>query len=131
MREDKQNVEEVDTTEKRNALRLNDYFKVDFRSAAELADLDEQPLRTGYSKNVSVGGICFVADDAVEPGAKIKAIVHIQELEEPLAVLGEVRRCEPLGERAEIAVEFLPYGVDEDQRTKLELFIYDHFLGED
>jgi len=120
----------IQVIEKRRFLRLDDYFKVSFQPATEFGDLETaEPVEVGYSKNVSLGGVAFVTDFEVEDGAYIRASIVIPELDEPVDVVGQVVRTIPMeGGQREVAVKFLPFGIDEDQRSRLELFIYDHFL---
>ena len=83
----------------------------------------------GYSKNLSVGGICFVSKAPLAIGQHLSAEIVIPELGEPVAVVGEVVRVKDLEPgKHEIALRFLPFGMDEETRNRLELFIFDHFL---
>ena len=127
MVDDKKSLEVI---EKRRFLRLSDYFKVTFVPTDEFGSAQTAVApEVGYSKNLSLGGICFVTDGDVEVGDTIRAEINIPEIDGPIEVVGEVVRNHPVaGARHEIAVKFLPFGMDEDQRSKLELFIYDHFL---
>ena len=53
----------VEIIEKRRFLRLNDYFRVTFRSLdRQVSPTGPAPEGVGFSKNVSLGGVCFVAD---------------------------------------------------------------------
>lgn len=120
----------IDVIEKRKFLRLEDYFTVSFRPASEFGGTEAVAESTvGYSKNLSLGGIAFVSEGEVAVGDVIAASIQIPEFDGPVEVIGEVIRCRPFGEdRFEIAIKFLPFGMDEDQRSRLELFIYDQFL---
>jgi hypothetical protein len=120
----------LEVIEKRRFLRLNDYFKVSYLPTDEVLGTQMHArAEVGYSKNVSLGGIAFVTDGNIDVGDTIRATIGIPELDSPIEVVGEVvRALDAGGGRRDIAVKFLPFGMDEDQRTKLELFIYDHFL---
>ena len=118
----------LEIIEKRRFLRLNDYFKVTFQPMDEYGSAPNRP-EVGWSKNLSLGGIAFMTDSGVEIGDTIRATMLIPEIDRPIEVVGEVVRLQPREKgRREVAVKFLPFGMDEDQRSKLELFIYDHFL---
>lgn len=126
------NKKSLEIIEKRRFLRLSDYFKVSFLPTDEGggADASAKPV-TGFSKNLSLGGVCFVTDSLTHIGETIRATITIPELDGPVEVVGEVVRVKDCGNgRTEVAVKFLPFGMDEDQRSKLELFIYDHFLSD-
>jgi hypothetical protein len=120
----------VEIIEKRRFLRLNDYFRVSFRSLdRQLSPTGPAPEGVGFSKNVSLGGICFVADGPAQQGEQLLAHVEIPEIEGGVSVIGEVVRCvEVKPSRYELALRFLPTGTDERSRDQLELFIYKHFL---
>jgi hypothetical protein len=120
----------VEIIEKRRFLRLNDYFRVTFRSLdRQVSPTGPAPEGVGFSKNVSLGGICFIADGPAQPGEQLLAHVEIPEIEGGVSVIGEVVRCVELKpSRYELAVRFLPTGTDERSRDQLELFIYKHFL---
>ena len=120
----------VEIIEKRRFLRLNDYFRVTFRSLdRQVSVTGPAPEGVGWSKNLSLGGICFVADGPAHPGEQLLAHVEIPEIEGGLPVIGEVVRCLELKPgRFELAIRFLPTGTDERSRDQLELFIYKHFL---
>ena len=122
----------IEIIEKRRYLRLNDNFKVSFQPAGEFGDeIEGQKEDVGYSKNLSLGGISFVTEKGLEVGDYTRATVEIPELAEPIEVVGQVVRSEQLpGGGSEVAIRILPFGIDEDQRSKLELFIYDHFLAD-
>lgn len=122
----------IEVIEKRRFLRLNDYFKVTFQPASDFQEAeDEAPNELGFSKNLSLGGVAFVTEAPIGGGDYIRAKIHIPEIGEPIEVVGQVIRARPVGDgRSEAAIKFLPFGMDEDQRNKLELFIYDHFLSD-
>ncbi|HYC77272.1 MAG TPA: PilZ domain-containing protein [Planctomycetota bacterium] len=120
----------VEVIEKRRFLRLNDYFRVSFRLLdRQLEPTGPAPEGLGWSKNLSIGGLCFVADGPAQPGEQVAAHVEIPEIEGGLSVVGEVVRClEVKPGRHEIAIRFLPAGADERARERLERFIYRQFL---
>lgn len=120
----------VEIIEKRRFLRLNDYFRVTFRSLdRQVSPIGPAPEGVGYSKNLSLGGICFVADGPAQEGEQLLAHVEIPEIDGGVSVVGEVVRCrEVKPSRYELAVRFLPTGTDERSREHLELFIYKHFV---
>ncbi len=120
----------VEIIEKRRFLRLNDYFRVTFRSLdRQITITGPAPEGVGWSKNLSLGGICFIADGPAQAGEQLLAHVEIPEIEGGLSVIGEVVRCYEIKPgRFELAVRFLPTGTDERSRDQLELFIYKHFL---
>ena len=121
----------IEVIEKRRFLRLSDYFKVSFQPAGEFGEKsgDETGEEIGYSKNLSLGGIAFVTEANVNESDYIRASIQIPEIDGPIEVVGQVIRVIQSEEnKNEVAVKFLPFGIDEDQRNKLELFIYDHFL---
>lgn len=123
----KKNIEMI---ERRRYLRLLDYFQVDMRPLELPSDAEGpgEPSR-GFSKNLSLGGVCLVSRDPVASGQLIHATIHIPELASPLQVSGEVVRCRPhQGDRYEVAVRFLPSGMDDSARADLERFLYRHFV---
>jgi c-di-GMP-binding flagellar brake protein YcgR len=118
----------LEVVEKRKFLRLQDYFRVSFHLRGEAKLPKEAPV-VGYSKNLSIGGICFVSKASMPVGQHLSAEIIIPELGEPVAVVGEVVRVREIeAEKHEIALKFLPFGMDEETRNRLELFIFDHFL---
>ena len=120
----------VEIVEKRRFLRLNDYFKVTFRSLdRQVSPTGPAPEGVGYSKNLSLGGVCFIADGPAQIGEQLLAHVEIPEIEGGISVVGEVVRCVEIKHaRYELALRFLPTGTDERSRDQLELFIYKHFV---
>ena len=122
----------IQVIEKRRFLRLNDYFRVTFQPATDFGEKkSEGAAEIGWSKNLSLGGIAFVTESPVGQGDYVRATIQIPEISEPIDVVGQVIRMSPVGAgKYEIAVKFLPFGMDEEQRNKLELFIYDHFLSD-
>ena len=121
----------VEVIEKRRFLRLNDYFRVSFRSLDRQISLTgPAPEGVGWSKNLSVGGVCFVADGPAQAGEQLSARIEIPEIPEGgILVVGEVVRCREVRPgRYELALRFLPTGADERTREQLELFIYKHFF---
>ncbi|MCB9833636.1 MAG: PilZ domain-containing protein [Planctomycetes bacterium] len=121
----------IEIIEKRRFLRLNDYFRVSFQPAGEFGEESAAASRedVGFSKNLSLGGVAFVTGSNVQISDYIRAEIQIPEIETPIEIVGQVIRVTPLeGGRREVAIKFLPFGIDEEQRGKLELFIYDHFL---
>lgn len=121
----------IEVIEKRRFLRLSDYFKVYFQPAGEFGEEkgDVSAQEVGYSKDVSLGGIAFVTEADLGSTEYVRATIQIPELDEPIEVVGQVIRVVEIeGGRREVALKFLPFGIDEEQRNKLELFIYDHFL---
>src|SRR6058998_3736833 len=84
----------VEIIEKRRFLRLNDYFRVTFRSLdRQLSPTGPAPEGVGYSKNVSPGGVCFVADGPGPVGEQLAAHVETPDIEGGISVAGEVVRC--------------------------------------
>lgn len=120
----------IEVIEKRRFLRLNDYFRVNFRLLdRQLSPTGPAPEGLGWSKNVSIGGVCFVADGPAREGEHLALRVEIPELDGGVDVVGEVVRCrESKAGRHEIALRFLPSGADERVREKLEQFIYRQFI---
>lgn len=121
----------IEVIEKRRFLRLSDYFKVCFQPAGEFGEKREDASHeeVGYSKNLSLGGVAFVTEARVSPSDYIRATIHIPEIDSPIEIVGQVIRVIERDEgKREVALKFLPFGIDEEQRNKLELFIYDHFL---
>ncbi|MEE9394797.1 MAG: PilZ domain-containing protein [Planctomycetota bacterium] len=120
----------TDVIEKRRFLRLKDYFKVTFRITDDFGTVaDNADLHVGYSKDLSLGGVGFVTDIDMERGQVVAASISIPEIDTPVEFIGEVVRSIPLSDnRFEVAFKFLPFGLDEDRRSELELFIYEHFL---
>lgn len=121
----------VEVVEKRRFLRLEDYFKVDFHKTDDFGGHEEeQHDSVGYSKNISLGGVAIVTERELDIGDVIAADVTIPEFDRPIEFVGEVVRVspQPEGDRYDIAVKFLPFGIDEERRSDLELFIYEHFL---
>lgn len=120
----------TEVIEKRRFLRLRDYFKVSFHQTDDFGTAPEEAdPHVGFSKDVSLGGVAFVTDARLELSQVIAASIAIPEIEAPVEFIGEVVRVRELGDgRFELAVKFLPFGLDEDRRSELELFIYDHFL---
>ncbi len=115
----------LEIIEKRKFLRLQDYFRVVL--TPETAGTAAPAV--GYSKNLSVGGLCFIAAEPVAEGTRLRADIQIPELGEPLAVTGEVLRVRPVeGGRHEIVLRFVHDAMDDETRNRLELFIFDHFL---
>jgi hypothetical protein len=119
----------VEVIEKRRFLRLDDNFRISFRLLdRQVSPTGPAPEGLGWSKNVSLGGVCFVADGPARPGEHLAARVEIPELEGGVDVVGEVVRCvESRGGRFEIALSFLPEGARADGREKLKSFIYGRF----
>ncbi len=120
----------IEVIEKRRFLRLSDYFKVGFQPAGEFGEKkDDSTEEVGFSKNLSLGGVAFVTEAEVSTSDYIRATIQIPEIDGLIEVVGQVIRVMPRPEgKSEVALKFLPFGIDEDQRNKLELFIYDHFL---
>jgi c-di-GMP-binding flagellar brake protein YcgR len=121
----------VEIVEKRRFLRLEDYFKVSYHKTDDFGGHEEEEHDSvAYSKNISLGGIALVTERELVPGDVIAADVVIPELDRPIEFVGEVVRINPLpeGDRFDVAIKFLPFGIDEERRSELELFIYEHFL---
>jgi hypothetical protein len=120
----------VEIIEKRRFLRLDDYFRISFRLLdRQLSPTGPAPEGLGWSKNVSLGGVCFVAEGPASVGEHLFAHIEIPEIEGGVDVVGEVVRCaEPKPGRHEIALRFLPVGNDERGRERLERFIYRQYL---
>ncbi len=120
----------IEVIEKRRFLRLSDYFKVSFQPAGEFGEKkDDTQEEIGFSKNLSLGGVAFVTEANVGSSDYIRATIQIPEIDGLIEVVGQVIRVIDREEgKKEVALKFLPFGIDEDQRNKLELFIYDHFL---
>ncbi|MFT7619322.1 MAG: hypothetical protein ACI97A_002972 [Planctomycetota bacterium] len=120
----------IEVIEKRRFLRLSDYFKVSFQPAGEFGEKkDGSSEEIGFSKNLSLGGVAFVTDADVSAADYIRATIQIPEIDGLIEVVGQVIRVMDGDEgKREVALKFLPFGIDEEQRNKLELFIYDHFL---
>ncbi|MEZ6195259.1 MAG: PilZ domain-containing protein [Planctomycetota bacterium] len=121
----------LEVVEKRRFLRLDDYFKVSFHRTDDFGGHDEERHDSvGYSKNISLGGIAFVTDRELTLGDVIAAEVSIPEIDRPIDFVGEVVRLTPMpeGDRWDVGVKFLPFGIDDERRGELELFIYEHFL---
>lgn len=120
----------IEVIEKRRFLRLSDYFKVSFQPAGEFGEKkDDTHVEVGFSKNLSLGGVAFVTGADVGSSDYIRATIQIPEIDGLIEVVGQVIRVIDREEgKKEVALKFLPFGIDEDQRNKLELFIYDHFL---
>lgn len=114
---------------RRRYLRLQDNFRV------ELEPWTGGPLENGvdtkpapviaFSRDLSIGGICVVADRATAAGAVVEAVIHAAELEHALKVVGEVIRCDAQEDgRYEIALRFAPGWIDESVRNQLERLVY-------
>lgn len=127
---------QLDVIEKRKFLRLSDNFRVEFERTDEYGvQPDEDGVGVGFSKDLSMGGVAFVVRDAKDEevgiGDVLRAEITIPELENPLVIVGEVvRRSRSDDSGIELALRFLPFGLDEEQRAQLELFIYEQFLDE-
>ena len=126
----------LDVIEKRKFLRLSDNFKVEFERTDEFGvEPEENNAGIGFSKDLSMGGVAFVAPNPagvdVGIGDVLRAEITIPELQNSVTVVGEVVRCiETDDSGLQLALRFLPFGLDEEQRAQLELFIYEQFLDE-
>lgn len=126
----------LDVIEKRRFLRLSDNFRIEFERTDEYgAEPDENSAGVGFSKDLSMGGVAFVTPNPsainVGIGDVLRAEITIPELDNPVTVVGEVVRCvETEDSNIEVALRFLPFGLNEEQRVQLELFIYEQFLDE-
>lgn len=116
--------------ENRRYLRLKDNFRISFAlvsaPAAESSGAGPgSPAPVGYSKDLSVGGLCLVTDEVLEAGEVVSAELHAAELEGALDFQAEVIRIRVLesGQR-EIALRFLPSSLDESARQRLQELVY-------
>jgi hypothetical protein len=117
--------------ENRRYLRLKDNFRISFALVPAPAPggggaapaLEDSPV--GYSKDLSVGGLCLVTDEDLGAGEVVSAELHAPELEGTLEFQAEVVRARLLesGQR-EIALRFLPSSLDERARQRLENLVY-------
>jgi hypothetical protein len=119
----------VEVIEKRRFLRLDDYFRINFRLLdRQLSPTGPAPEGLGWSKNLSLGGVCFVAGGPAVPGEQLLVHIEIPEVDGGVDVVGEVVRCgESRAGRYEIALRFLPSGADDRGRERLERFIYGRY----
>lgn len=120
----------VEIIEKRRFLRLDDYFRINFRLLdRQLSPTGPAPEGLGWSKNLSLGGVCFIAEGPAVAGEQLLVHIEIPEIEGGVDVVGQVVRCaEGRPGRYEIALRFLPTGGDEHGRESLERFIYRQYL---
>ena len=114
---------------RRRYLRLQDNFKVELEpwtgGPLEYSVDTKQDPMVAFSRDLSVGGICVVADRATAPGGVVEAVIHVAELEHPLKLVGEVIRCDAQDDgRYEIALRFAPGWIDESVRDQLERLVY-------
>ena len=68
----------------------------------------------GFTKNLSLNGICFDAGGEFKTGTPLRIKLHVPDRDEPLEMEGEVIRCERMGE-----------GVKTKFRTAAHLFTVD------
>lgn len=60
--------------------------------------------KSNVLKNISQGGLCFNADQQLEPGAGIRLRIPVQD--PPFEVVGVVRWCRPVRDGYDVGVEF-------------------------
>ena len=114
---------------RRRYLRLQDNFRVELEpwAGTPLAcDEEEKPDPVvAFSRDLSIGGICVVADRATSAGGVVEATIHVAEMDQALKVVGEVIRCDVRADgRYEIALRFAPGWIDEGVRSQLERLVY-------
>lgn len=115
-------------TEQRRFVRVDDNFKATITFVDRgLDDLGRPPIGTAWSRNLSLGGFAFVADTAAALGEQVAVSLEVAEIESGIQFIGEVVRSAPCVGRPgayEISLRFLPTGIDEATRLKVEELVY-------
>ena len=115
--------------ERRRYLRLRDNFRVELNPWAKGPDgaPQEEDVESlvGFSTDLSVGGVCLVADTSPALGSVVDAVIHAAELEAALSIIGEVVRADARADgRYDVALRFASGWIDEDVRQQLEQLVY-------
>ena len=100
--------------ERRLHKRFIDEVRVRYR------DLEgNDSARWGLSRDLSLGGVCLLAEEAVPMGSHLAVEVHVESETAPILALGRVVRCgEPEDGRVVAGVQFLWIG--EEDRANLQ-----------
>ena len=80
-------------------------------------DVNQKPM-----KNFSEGGLCFIADEWIEPDAEIH--LSIQMPSSPFQALATVVWCKPMDGHYEVGVRF------QDEATELAMRMAEQFATE-
>lgn len=112
--------------EKRVYARLNMKVNIRYRmiqSSSELSKRNLSPEQLSVTKNISAGGLLFVAPEAVAPGTIVELKIELPEAPQPIECLSRVVRAEEVRQEKdyEIAVCFLD--LSGQDRSKLAKFI--------
>jgi general secretion pathway protein E len=101
---------------------INVRFKV-FRSQEELAKRGFKPEEFSITKNISAGGLVFIASEALTPGVILELNIDLPGGEETIQCLAKVIRVEDMQQnnKYDIAVCFLD--LTGGQRQKLDKFV--------
>jgi len=98
--------EEIDEQRERKYPRVKEtcnvkYHVVEGSSMEALQD-------GGVAVNISGGGMCFAADEALKPGETVAMEMTLSQLPTPVVSLGKVVWCEPSAEtdKFDVGVEF-------------------------
>ena len=93
----------INTAERRRHVRFMDEVRVRYR---DIEGTD--PSSWGRSRDLSLGGLCLVADGPVLVGAHLALEIHIQTEPAPILALARVVRCAEDGpDSCAAGVEFL------------------------
>ena len=86
-------------SDKRRYMRVIAQMEVECK--VPVLEGDNTPARTvsGFTKNLSLNGICFDATGEFESGTPLKIKLYVPDMPVPLALEGEVIRCERMGEQ--------------------------------
>ena len=116
--------------DRREYLRREDNFRITLKAWRSEGTFIPRVLRdgaeiVGYSRDLSISGLCVAAEHPLTLGFLVSAQLHIQEVAQPLEFVGEVIRCDPMDNgRHELGLRYMPQWMDEDARERLERFIY-------
>ncbi len=73
--------------EKRKYIRINECLTLSYRILESIRET------ASFSKNISEGGICFLALQRFQPGVILELKIELAALTKPILVVGEVRWC--------------------------------------
>ena len=102
------------TEERRRHKRFIEEVRVRYRDLEGI-----EPSAWGRTRDLSLGGLCLLAEDPVALGAHLALELHIERETAPILALGRVVRIvdEDLDDPSVVGVEFLWIG--EEDRTNL------------
>ncbi len=116
--------------QRRRFPRLNKEYRLSYRQI-DAEQFKQDPI-SSLAVNISGGGICFEASEALPKGSMVTLEINAPDFRSPILALARVAWCKAKGNHYEVGAEFWWIGWrDSHAQSAIAEYVATHTLGQE